>query len=139
MKSIIKVALVILLVIVGLPILMFALVLSFGADGICGNDIYAEIHSPDRRYKAIVFQRDCGASTDFSTQISILKNNAALKNKSGNTFIVRGHPDAHALELKWLLNKELLINRQLDGSEVKAAQSQGWLNKIEVSYAVSDS
>ncbi len=34
-----------------------------GLGGLCGNTILAEALSPDQRHKAVVFQRDCGAST----------------------------------------------------------------------------
>jgi len=35
----------------------------------------------------VVFQRDCGATTGFSTQISMMKRDEKLPNKSGNLFI----------------------------------------------------
>jgi hypothetical protein len=47
--------------------------LSYLTSDLCENEIYSEIVSPDENYKAIIFQRDCGASTGFSTQISIVE------------------------------------------------------------------
>src|SRR5436190_14589045 len=44
---------------------------SFGS-GMCGNKQIAGSDSPDRRAKVVVFERDCGATTDFSTQVVIL-------------------------------------------------------------------
>ena len=38
----------------------------FGAAA-CTNRILNAVVSPDRRYKAGVFERDCGATTDYST------------------------------------------------------------------------
>jgi len=139
MKSLIKSFFSILFIIVGVPVLFLALVLYLSADDLCGNGIHAEVHSPDHRYKAIVFQRDCGATTGFSSQISILKIDAELQNENGNILVISGHPDAHALQLTWLSNTELLINRKLDGSEAKAETSLGLINKITVSYAADGS
>ncbi len=128
----------ILLILVGIPIVTLIVIFNLTADGMCGNEIYAEEYSPDNRYKAVVFQRDCGSTTGFSTQISIIKMNAALQNKSGNIFVARGHPDVHSPQLTWLSNTELLINRRLDGSEVRAETSLGFINKIIVSYDAGD-
>jgi hypothetical protein len=56
-------------------------------DNVCGNQILSESFSPDRTYRVVVFQRDCGATTGFSTQVSILKAMETLPNESGNLFI----------------------------------------------------
>ncbi len=46
-----------------------------------------EIQSPDKQYKAIVFNRDAGATTGFNAQLSILKSNSTLPDDGGNVFI----------------------------------------------------
>lgn len=63
-----------------------AIILARLADGMCGNEVLAEYPSPDGRLKAVVFQRDCGATTGFSTQVSILPVSSALENEGGNRF-----------------------------------------------------
>ncbi len=60
---------------------------------LCGNEIMNETLSPDGHFKALVFQRDCGATTGFTTQISLLPSNVSLPNEAGNIFIVDGHPN----------------------------------------------
>jgi hypothetical protein len=72
-----------------------------GWSNMCGNYIYQEIPSPDGQYKVIVFQRDCGATTGFSTQVSILGAAQELSNVSGNIFIIDGHPDYTNVQVKW--------------------------------------
>lgn len=52
----------------------------------CGNDLLAEIVSPDSTKKIVVFQRDCGATTGFSTQASLLDADEKLENEKGNIF-----------------------------------------------------
>ena len=63
---------------------LFALSLLF--PDLCGNRVLAEAVSPDQRLKAVVFQRDCGATTGFSTQVSVIAATDALPNASGNLF-----------------------------------------------------
>jgi len=53
----------------------------------CENESVGEHTSPDGKYKAVLFVRDCGATTGFSTQVSLLRSNQNLKNESGNLFI----------------------------------------------------
>jgi hypothetical protein len=39
---------------------------------LCGNRVIETALAPDGKTKALVFERDCGATTDFSTHVSIL-------------------------------------------------------------------
>lgn len=52
----------------------------------CANELLAEAVSPDGKLKAVVFQRDCGATTGFSTQVSVLPASAGVGNAAGNVF-----------------------------------------------------
>jgi hypothetical protein len=70
----------------GVYILSFVGMFMYFGDG-CANEPIAEFASPDGKTKAIVFQRDCGATTGFSTQISLLPTGSTLKNESGNLFV----------------------------------------------------
>ena len=76
----------------------------------CSNEINLDLVSPDKRHKAIIYQRDCGATTGFSTQISIIKNNEKLANESGNVLTSDGRPNDNDYRLKWLRADELLIS-----------------------------
>lgn len=75
----------------------------------CGNEIFHEALLPGGRFKAVTFQRDCGATTGFSTQISLIPSNAALPNEGGNIFITKGHPKDTNIETVWLNSTELVI------------------------------
>lgn len=52
----------------------------------CANDVLGEIASPDGAHKAVIFDRDCGATTPFSTQVSLLPADDAVGNEPGNLF-----------------------------------------------------
>jgi len=100
----------------------------------CGNYTHEEYPSPGGKWKAVVFQRDCGATTGFSTQISILSSSESLENDTGNILIIDGHPDDVAPSLNWITEQNLRINLKRTGSEYKAEESYGWFNKIQISY-----
>jgi hypothetical protein len=83
--------------------------LFYTARGLCGNYVFEEIYSPNREYKAVVFQRDCGATTGFSTQVSILNSNDDLENKEGNVLGLAGHPDWTSVQVMWNNDQSLTI------------------------------
>jgi hypothetical protein len=56
----------------------------------CRNELISTNVSPDGNYEAHIFIRDCGATTDYSYQLSILKVGKEVKNRSGNTFASDG-------------------------------------------------
>lgn len=58
----------------------------FFVPDMCGNELIAEFPSPEGNRKVVVFQRDCGATTGFSTHASILGTTENLKNEDGNVF-----------------------------------------------------
>jgi hypothetical protein len=72
----------------------------------CGNDIKQELISPDGRYTATAFIRDCGATTDFSPQVYVRrtgKNMAA----TGNVYI---GDHSNEIKIRWLSANELEIS-----------------------------
>jgi hypothetical protein len=82
----------------------------FDFGGGCANDQLTDRASPNGRYHAVVFQRECGATTGFSTQVSVLAAGDSLRNEGGNAFTAddnhgaapagaRGGP---AVSVRWL-------------------------------------
>jgi hypothetical protein len=66
---------------------------------------------------AVVFERDCGATTDFSFQVSILPNREVLHNGGGNVFIADGnHGKVQSMYMKtrWSGPQELVISYPKD-------------------------
>ncbi len=133
MKHISKKLLKYLAVILGTLSLMLvgALVfLHFTFKGMCGNEIFQTISSPNKKYKAIVFQRDCGATTGFSTQISILKTGINLANESGNIFTANGHPSDHPVKVTWVSDKKIEIKENFSESFLQNTT----FKNIEIKY-----
>lgn len=102
----------------------------FSGWGFCENTIYQELASPNISRRAVVFERNCGATTGFSTQLSVLSANEELMNDSGNTYIVDGQPDFANLKLRWLAEDHLLV-----GNAVKTAHTvKTQVNSVTVTY-----
>jgi hypothetical protein len=79
------------------------------ASGMCGNEVFQEVYSQDKQYKVVVFERDCGATTAFSTQISILKAKQELSNNPGNIFVIEGYPNDTQIQVEWKDNQTIEI------------------------------
>lgn len=106
-------------------LLLLVLSLAVGAcDDACTNEVITRIVSPDGKHEAVMFQRDCGATSGYSTQISIVGAGEA-PDGGGNTF--RADDDHGAAkvgdwggswaEIKWLASDRLLI-RHADKSRI---------------------
>lgn len=54
------------------------------------NTIIETIDIPNSNYKAVVFERDMGATAAKTMQLSIIKKNKKLGNTAGNIFITEG-------------------------------------------------
>jgi hypothetical protein len=76
-----------LLIVVAIPGTVYTCMDMFWGD-MCGNQIVEEVQSPNNKFKAVIFTRDCGATTGYSTQLSILEMTDQLENETGNTFIL---------------------------------------------------
>ncbi len=86
------------------------------AGSTCNNEIIQALPSPDGRYTAFLFQRDCGVTTSFSTQASVYPKGVQLGNLGGNIFVAdlpgdgptisSGGPTAH---LRWTGDRNIEI------------------------------
>jgi len=86
-------------------------------DSMCGNHIVREYRSPNGRTKLTVFERDCGATTDFSTQASVLPAQTTLPHDSGNVLaidsnhgeVAPGEGGGPALGVRWVSDTQLVL------------------------------
>lgn len=74
----------------GAALLVLAGLLPVGCGGdrvsLCDNSIIGRVASPDGAREAVLFQRNCGATTGLSSQISILRR-GEQPNGAGTAFI----------------------------------------------------
>jgi len=73
---------------------------------LCANTMTQRASSPDGRYDAVVFTRDCGATTDYSTQVTLLSRGAHLPDRAGIVFI-SVHPTGAQVE--WVSADTLMV------------------------------
>ena len=85
------------------PILLSALVA--GCD-MCGNEVLQSITSPSGELKVEVFSRDCGATTGFSTQVSIISADDRLPNEGGNILVLDG---TVPIKVQWRSDSTLTV------------------------------
>ena len=109
-------------VLLGIARLWFVYTIEKVSDDMCGNQVLSEIPSPDQVYRVVTFQRDCGATTGFSTQVSVLKYAEKLPNESGNLFVadtdhgkapsgIGGGPE---VKISWVGSRSLLLIHHRD-------------------------
>ena len=116
------------------------LLVSASCSNPCQNEIISQVQSPDGRQKAIVFQRDCGATTGFSTQVSILGNSESLPNASGNAFTadadhgkaVSGPNGGPIVLVRWLSNSEIEISYD---SKARVFLKESSANSVKIRYS----
>ncbi|MCW3846421.1 hypothetical protein OF829_04160 [Sphingomonas sp. LB-2] len=86
-------------------LLLAALPLAACTGDDCADTVAARALSPDGKREAVLFDRNCGATTGFSTQISVLPAGAAPSG-TGNAFIADSAPAASWggpwAEMRWL-------------------------------------
>ena len=104
-KKKLKVFIIILTIVVVIIISFFILLNTFFL-GFCSNLIIDSQSSPNNDFKAIVFVRDCGATTSSSLQVSILRKNKELKNSAGNIFVCT---NSDFVKVNWKNDKKLLV------------------------------
>jgi hypothetical protein len=105
----------------------------------CANEIISEYPSPDGDKQVVVFQRNCGATTGFSTQASILENSQVLENESGNVFTSdtdhgaapSGPGGGPALAVEWKSENSVLLSFH---PKVRVFKRESEVEGVRVSY-----
>ncbi len=103
---------------------------TFSGWGQCANTIFETSSSPGGTHQVVVFQRDCGATTGFSTQVSILDAGISLPDGVGNVYIASGHPKDSQLEITWPTNSKLIIKN----ADPAASKTEAKIGSIEIAY-----
>lgn len=108
---------------------------NFGVD----NYIIDEVYSPDDKYKAVIFDRDTGATTDFNTQISIISSKSSLPNDPGNLFIAdtnhgrapSGKGGGPEVTISWISSTEIIITYH---RKARIFKQEGSIKSIQAKY-----
>jgi len=111
-------------------VLLFGLLCAgcFSLLGRCANSINAESISPDGMHIAVVYERDCGATTDFSTIVNIRSRTEKFDSEKGVLFIVKGR---HRIDVSWKDGGKLQLECKDCRSEDVFRRESVW-NDIEI-------
>jgi len=103
-------------------------------DPLYANRVLKEVPSPNKQYRALLFERDCGATTNFSTQISLLTSSQSLQG-TGNVLIVDFSVSKPSeVQVEWVENRRLRI--RYVGREVRVFRQVHKLGAVAVVYDV---
>jgi hypothetical protein len=67
--------------------------------GACANTVWQKAANPEVQTTAFFFERNCGATTGFSTQLSIVRGDE-LPDEGGNVLVIDGYFDEMKIEWK---------------------------------------
>ncbi len=109
-----------------------------GCSDSCVNTLVSRADSPDGQHSAVLFQRDCGATTGYSTQVSVLEKRAKLTG-SGNAFRADDDHGAAAVgnyggpwaEVSWLAPNHLLVRY---AAKSRLFEQEEEVSGVRVSY-----
>lgn len=107
----------------------------------CSNEVITEIISPNGKMKAVIFQRDCGATTDFSTHVIIIPIGSTLEKEGNSIFVANtnkgkapaGQGGGPEVRTRWLSADKLQIEyHQLASVRRSETKSMG----TEILYGI---
>ena len=106
--------------------------------GTCENDQWAELLSPDKVWKSVLFHRQCG-DQPTETNVSVLPAPAALPNEPGNAFrqdsTVEGTRSSHTMHQTWKGPRELWISHD---ETMKVAFAVSEVGPVRVVHSVGE-
>ena len=74
----------------------------------CGDEVISESVSPNGQLTAVVFDRNCGATTDYSTQVSLRSSTQPFDSKRQAPFLILEH--RYKVVLSWRSQSKLVIH-----------------------------
>lgn len=90
--------------IIVVPILFAAACAEVGC--ICPDNVLSRSTSPDGTLVATLFQRDCGATTDYSTIVSVQSPSQGFRDERTFVFVAKGQK---SVTVKWTSKRDLSI------------------------------
>lgn len=115
---------------------LFALTLSSLSDDMCATHIFDHVISPDGHKQAVLYQIDCGATTGFNRQLSVVASDINLKVQNPplqtSFFASYGKPN---VQFTWLSDSRLEVQYP-KGAKVFRTKTKS--NGVAIQYKQSD-
>jgi hypothetical protein len=74
----------------------------------CATTIKRAVPSPDATRTAVIFERECGATTPFNTQVSLVPKGQSFSPRRYPSFLSIG--GQHALAIRWVGERALEVD-----------------------------
>jgi hypothetical protein len=100
----------------------------------CGNRILSETQTEGSPKRAVVFERDCGATTEFSTHVSILDASEIAPREGGNVFVAdsdHGAVTKVRVSARWDSADHLVV---IFPARARVFQQQAQVRGVSISY-----
>jgi hypothetical protein len=125
--------------IMGVAIIV-AIIAPYFFNDLCDNEVLMVKQSTQGTMKAVIFSRNCGATTDDNIQVSLLDKDETLRNESGNLFIAntgKGNSQVAAhggpvIDIEWINDKNIQITYDLN---TRIFKSEIELKSVNVVYS----
>ena len=98
----------------------------------CDNGSLKEFKSQSGKWKVVVFERSCGATTDFSTQVSVLPTDSSLPRKPGNALIIDSNHGAVAVDRNGLIDVRVTFTSDASLTLEYSAQARVFLQATNI-------
>lgn len=145
MQAALRVAFRIMLVVAAMLVLLLVGGLAafwYFAPTLCGNEVIAEYPSPSTRHRVVVFRRDCGATTGFTTNASILEIEETLDDEAGNVFSADtnhgaappGPGGGPSLSVTWESENSAVLSHH---PKIRVFRKESEIDGIQVTYSES--
>jgi len=100
----------------------------FVLSDLCENEIISLSTSPNGNWKVVLFERSCGATTGYTSQISLVKAAEQLPNEAGNIYVESGYPGGYQIE--WVSDNKVNIR----GVKGKWSLKLSYFKGVQFSY-----
>ena len=110
-----------------LPFLLGVGLMITSCDPGCENEVSADLPSPNGKQRVILFSRNCGATTGFNTQATLLGKGEKLDDEGGNVFII----DQGNAKVSWKNDDGILVTF---GPGVRVFKKEISVKGIEIEY-----
>lgn len=102
---------------------LLSLITCCGMDWLCENSVIPDLVAKgpgNSRLKAVTFQRDCGATTNFSFQVSIVDSSVTVPEGSGNLVVLGAGKHGNPIQaVDWISEHELEVRYSSDARVYK--------------------
>jgi hypothetical protein len=120
---------------ISLWVLSFIVLSPLVACNTCTHALKSELTSADGQLTARVFERNCGATTDYSSIVNLQNASDKPDAKDGVLFVARGQ---YAISVKWTNTRELLVSCP-SCSRKDIFRQVGVVGDIDINYSFGTS